>query len=228
MGDESRIRAHPAPWKLTGTGYILLYRFPDQFCRRKGFIPQQNLESFRGGLGTVMYVDYHSSDAGPYQELLFIPGRFDFSGKRFYSITKIYVSTRESVEGGKANWGIPKELASFEKQAEGKGLERIRIHAAGSQIAEFLFQTCRMSIPVTTAVIPSGLRTLAQSQGEGTLLTTLESRGAIAPARLAECSMDSRFFPPINELRPLCTVRVSRFSMVFPQARIMGRLNRNS
>jgi hypothetical protein len=220
MEGEARMSENPAPWNLTGTGYVLLFRFTDQFCLRKGFIPQSLMGSFRGGLGTVMYVDYSSSNAGPYQELLFIPGRFEFSRKKYYSITKIYVSSRESVEGGKANWGIPKELASFEKTSEGSGVEKIRVHAEGSPVAELIFRSCRPSIPVTTALVPSGLRTLAHVRGEHILLTTLESRGAIAPAHLVECRTETALFPPIDEVRPMCTLHVRHFSMVFHPAKI--------
>lgn len=219
MGVNEPLPGNPAPWHLAGSGYILLYRFPPRFCDRSGFVPKHLLGAFRGGLGTVMFVDYASSNAGPYRELLFIPGRFDFSGKKYHSITKIYVSTRESVEGGKANWGIPKELAVFEKTDEGKNRERIRVFVDGVPAAEFLFQKCTRGIPVTTAVVPSGLRTLAQPVREDTLLTTLESRGTIAPARLLECHADGTLFPPLDEVRTLCTVHVPRFSLVFPRAR---------
>jgi hypothetical protein len=221
MGEEEKVPAIPAPWKLTGAGYILLYRFPERFCRREGVIPHHLAHEFRGGFGTVMYVDYHSSDAGPYQELLFIPGLFEAAGRRYRSITRIYVSTRESVEGGKANWGIPKELASFEKTTGSAGAETIRVHVEGSLVAELSFRSCRLDVPVTTACVPSGLRTLAHPKDGRTLLTTIESKGTVSPARLTGCRTNSALFPPIEEIRPLCTVRVPRFSMLFPRARIV-------
>ncbi|HNY65266.1 MAG TPA: acetoacetate decarboxylase family protein [Deltaproteobacteria bacterium] len=219
MGEDVRLSAYPAPWELAGSGYILLYWFSREFCRTGGFIPEGLLSSFKGGLGTVMYVDYRSSNIGPYQELLFIPGRFDFSGKRFFSITRIYVSTRESVEGGRANWGIPKGLASFEKTAEGDGVERITVRADGAPVAQLLFSARRMSVPVTTALVPRGFRTLAHVKEGNTLLTTPESSGALAPARLLECRINRELFPPIDEVRPLCAVHVPRFTMVFPRAK---------
>jgi len=52
---------------------------------------------FAGGLGTVMLVDYNTSNAGPYGELHFIPGKFKHQNKRLNSISKIYVSTLASV-----------------------------------------------------------------------------------------------------------------------------------
>jgi hypothetical protein len=221
MGEDIHTPAYPAPWELSGTGYILLYRFTGEFCRTEGFIPDSLQGSFRGGLGTVMYVDYRSSNAGPYQELLFIPGRFEFSGKKYYSITRIYVSTRESVDWGRANWGIPKGLASFEKTAEGKGVERITVQADGVPVAQLLFRRQRMCLPVTTAFVPKGLRTLAHAREGITLLTTPESKGALAPARLLECRINRELFPGIDDVRPLCTVHVQRFSMVFPRARTL-------
>ncbi|NOS55010.1 MAG: hypothetical protein HOP37_01990, partial [Cyclobacteriaceae bacterium] len=109
--DEIRIAS--APWKLTGSGYILLYRFPKAFVAEHGFLVDFQKEKFVSGWGAVMLVDYKTSPVGPYRELLFIPGIFSFNKKKVFSISKIYVSTQNSVINGIENWGIPKELADF-------------------------------------------------------------------------------------------------------------------
>lgn len=54
--------------------------------------------------------------AGPYDELLYVPGYFNFkseAGKDNFalSVTRIYVSAPASVKNGRANWGVPSELA---------------------------------------------------------------------------------------------------------------------
>jgi hypothetical protein len=48
--------------------------------------------------------------------LLYIGGTLKFGQKRHYSISKIYVSTQDSIDNGQKNWGIPKEMAHFEVQ----------------------------------------------------------------------------------------------------------------
>ena len=83
----------PPPWDLTGRGYVFLFTgAPD--VRGPTTPPGSR---FAGGLGAVMLLDYTSSDVGPYRELLFVPGRYSLGGRRCYSISRIYVSTPESV-----------------------------------------------------------------------------------------------------------------------------------
>src|SRR5262245_61022490 len=101
----------PPPWRLTGSGYILLYRwFPRDFVAVQGQVPPALAGSFKGGASAVMVVNYENSEVGPYRELLFIPGLFE----RGFSITRTYVSSQASVDSGRANWGIPKQLAEFD------------------------------------------------------------------------------------------------------------------
>src|SRR5213596_1104261 len=110
MGQNDRQQIVPPLWRLTGRGYILLYRwFPRDFVSDQGQVPQTLAGSFRGGASAVMVVNYENSGVGPYRDLLFIPGLFE----RGFSITRIYVSTPASVASGRANWGIPKQLADF-------------------------------------------------------------------------------------------------------------------
>ncbi len=219
MEEERDIPVVPAPWTLTGASYVLLALFPRKFVLENGFIPEGMKDSFRGGPGWFMYVDYASSDVGPYQELLFIPGRFDFSGRTFFSITKIYVSTRESVAGGRANWAIPKELASFERTIEAGRKERIRVSLDGEVFADFLFHSYPLRLPVTASLMPPSWRTVAQNCDGRTLRTTLRGYGAVSPARLVESCVNPELFPPVGEGRMLWGVKMPRFAIEFPQAR---------
>ena len=218
MGKNQETTHIPAPWALTGSGYILLFRFTHEFVRDKCRVPKPLEKSFSGGLGTVIYADYLSSDAGPYRELLFIPGTFDFSGRRYYSITRIYVSTPQSVAAGRENWGIPKELATFDAVRDEPGMERIRVTAQGRLVAELKFTSMDIGLPVTSALVPPSLRTLAHTGEDGVLLTAPKARGAVAPARTLEIRTDEELFPPVDQVRRIATVRIPHFFMVFPPA----------
>jgi len=72
-----------------------------------------------GGPGMVMLVQYTETPVGPYDELIYIAGKFslpDEDGKTKIAgnrITRIYVSTKESTANGRRNWNIPKEVADF-------------------------------------------------------------------------------------------------------------------
>jgi hypothetical protein len=69
------------------------------------FASSESSGAFQGGLGMLQIVRYHDSPVGPYDELLIVPGYFDVPGKKskggMVRVTRIYVSTKESVWNGK-------------------------------------------------------------------------------------------------------------------------------
>jgi hypothetical protein len=219
MNNQATISA-PAPWALMGSGYIILLKLSRDFVETYGFVPDSLKGSFTGGFGTVMYVDYIYSDVGPYQELLFIPGTFGFMGKNFFSITKIFVSTLESVVNGQTNWGMPKELADFERESLDPSTECIRIFKDGSRAVELTFRSYNLRLPVTTGLVPPAWRTLAHHHEGKTFLATPVARGSIAPARLVDCSIKESFFPGFTQGRVISAFKVPHFFMVFPKARL--------
>lgn len=219
--ENHEIKDAPAPWALMGSGYIILLKLSDDFVEASGFVPEPLKGSFAGGFGTVMYVDYIYSDAGPYQELLFIPGMFSFEAGRFFSITKIFVSTMTSVVNGQNNWGIPKEVARFELERPDRSTERIRIIKDGSSAAEFTFRYNNLRLPVTTCLVPHAWRTLAHHHEGKTYLTAPMARGSISYARLVDFRAQGSLFPNFTKSRIISAFRVPRFFMVFPKAHII-------
>lgn len=208
-GDSDDVLPASAPWNLTGNGYILVYRFPPA--------PE---EPFAGGLGMVMLVDYETSDVGPYREMLFIPGFFRYRRRRYLTITEIYVSTRTSVVNGRRNWGIPKELASFEVQALGERVERISVQRGDDRFATFTLEHSGWSIPMTTALVPRCLHTLAQPYDGRMYLTAPSGRGRLTLARLRDIQIDEDFFPDVTKGRLLFAFKVTSFELLFPRARV--------
>ena len=96
-------RSYPAPWTLTGEGIIFPVLAKKDYNREHAFLDESEKQQYRGGLGSVRLVNYHSSDVGPYQELLYIPGNFRYQGRSYKRVSKIYVSTHISVREGIAN-----------------------------------------------------------------------------------------------------------------------------
>ncbi|MCS6795047.1 MAG: acetoacetate decarboxylase family protein, partial [Raineya sp.] len=121
----------PPPWTLHGKGIILLYRFEKSFVENNGFLSENLKKRYKGILGSVMLVDYEDSPVGVYRELLFIPGMFQFDSRKVFHISKIYVSTYESVWNGIENWGIPKEMADFTWEDAQNGFERFVVKKEG-------------------------------------------------------------------------------------------------
>jgi hypothetical protein len=214
----------PAPWSLTGSGYIFVYKFAKDFVRTQGFVPPFLEGRYRGGFGAVMLVDYHTSDVGGYRELLFIPGVFDFGGKNYYSITKIYVSTMASVVNGRENWGIPKELADFDIQRLDEHSEQIRASANGVNFFDTtLIAEKLVRLPINTGWLPIK-QTLVQQGNDKLLLTTPSGRGVAQLATIVDMQADGGCFPDIAYVKPLAAVKVTNFGMMFPVAEELAKI----
>ncbi|MDP2227341.1 MAG: hypothetical protein Q8J78_07670 [Moraxellaceae bacterium] len=210
----------PAPWQLKGQGYILAIRLPPEFLDTQSFADPALVASRRGRMAYVMFVDYQSSDAGPYHELLYIPGSFQFTGARRLSISKIYVSTWDSVVNGHDNWGIPKERCDFQVSYGNDGIDEVKLLLDGRVFAELNFRSHLFRLPFNGHLIPKGLRTLAQ-QFKGREFTYIPlAKGHVKPARLLSARIDSAHFPDISQGRVVACVKVTDFDMVFPVAAV--------
>ena len=214
---NKEIRRFPAPWELTGEGYIFLYRFRKSFIAQSGNVPDFLRGRFSGGFGSVMLVNYESSDAGPYGELLFIPGKFRFDGKKRDTISKIYVSTEESVVNGRENWGIPKEKADFSFVTQEDGTENVTVSVNGKTAAAFVLRAGKLSFPVSTKLLPFPL----VQKYEGKLyFTDFFGKGRGRLAKVKSVRIDPALFPDISLCRPLACIRVKPFRITFPRAEL--------
>ena len=214
---QQDVKTFPAPWNLVGAGYIFLYKFSKKTVEKIGNVPPFLRDSFAGGFGSVMLVNYLSSDAGPYGELLYIPGKFRFGGKRLDTISKIYVSTMESVVNGRANWGIPKEQADFRFEQSGKRSETAEVTVNGKTAARFTIKSSRLAFPVSTKLLPFPL---VQEQDGKHYYTSFSGKGKGHFARVKDISIDPALFPDISGIRPIAVIRVDPFHITFPKAEI--------
>ncbi|MCU0496734.1 MAG: acetoacetate decarboxylase family protein [Anaerolineae bacterium] len=197
----------PAPWTLTGNGYILLYRWPRSFASA-----HSPFGLSKGGFGAVMLVDYQTTPVGPYHEILFIPGQVAYTSAIGYSISKIYVSTMDSVINGQLNWGIPKEQAQFDWQTSTDGQDQIRVSIDQHPIASVDLTPFGPRFPVSSAILPP----IVQHRDHQTLITRLQSQGQGQLAKLDRFWVDDQGFPTVNQFRPLVVVKIHDFKMTFP------------
>ena len=198
------------PWKLKGEGIILAYKFKKDWVEQNGFLTDKLKGKFKGGLGYVMLVRYTVSPAGPYNELLFIPGKFSPENKQ--SITKIYVDSKSSTENGRYKWGIPKETVPIIWKKNGK-TDTIGI---GSEEDPILF--CKISsggipFPASTKLLP--IRLFQELEGK-TFLTDPKGYGWGKFAKIESMKVNSAYFPDISKLKPLLCVKINPFTMEFP------------
>ena len=73
-----------------GNGYIFAYYFDEEFIGKDCFLSKEQKKNFEGGFGAVIFANYTKSSIGPYQELLFIPGKFAIDGDESYMVSKAY------------------------------------------------------------------------------------------------------------------------------------------
>lgn len=206
-----------APWSLQGKGYILIYRFTRQFVETEGRVPRFLQGKFAGGFGSVMLVDYASSNAGPYGELLFIPGKFHHKGRKLNTISQIYVSSMSSVVNGIENWAIPKELANFKFQQLSSKKERVTVSKENENIADVTLSTFGPSFPISTSLMPFPLVQLHNNQY---FYTKFSGKGKGRLAKLENIEINKTLFPDLSHVKPIFALKVEPFEIVFPVAKI--------
>jgi Acetoacetate decarboxylase (ADC) len=206
------IKIAPAPWNLTGDAYIMVYKFSKDFVEEYGFLADYQQDRFLGYVGTVMLVDYKTSGVGPYRELLFIPGMFTFDWKKMFSISKIYVSSRDSVYNGIENWGIPKEYADFDWQTNADGTEDISVNIEGKEFFKTTIKKGFISFPLTTAILPLNV---VQKLRKDLIITNPTAKGKVTLAKIKSIKVDKNFFPDLSKASPLITMKVKDFEMTF-------------
>ncbi len=205
----------PAPWVLRGHAYVLTMKFPKGMLDEQGFIPEAFEGSRRGSVGSVMYVKYDDSPVGPYDELLLIPGKIRLADRDELSITRIFVSSMESVVNGRKNWGIPKEQADFKVTFEG-GEEKIEMHQNGVFLGKISFTTGRLSFPIFTGWIPKKYRRLVQLWQKKLYTFSPKMSGLLKPAKLMTCEFNKDLFPDLAQAKPLNCMQIKNFKMSFP------------
>ncbi|WP_235692648.1 hypothetical protein [Deinococcus aquaedulcis] len=187
----------PPPWHLRGRAWMAVYARPQP--------------------GAVLLVRYSHSPVGPYDEVMWVAlGAPSPAGPR-PQVTRIAVSTPQSVTWGRANWGIPKTLARFEWLGTPER-GQVRIQEEGRPLAHLAFQGFGPALPVSAVPVPAPWRTLAQPRldGEnGWWLTRVGLTGRVQPARLSVVDAGALRLG-LDRVRPLVTVAVPSGHLHFP------------
>lgn len=211
-GGEGQI-VYP-PWQLRGEGWILPLTGRSGWLREQGWLGQR-AEDFAGGPGALMLVDYQQCPIGPYHELLCIPGRFRTPLGLRPAITRILVSSADSVRQGRLHWAIPKTLGSFRRCNEA-GREIWEISEEGQPLARFELNAFGPALPVRSPWCPTPWRSLAQPDGD---TWRLVAPTASARVRLGRCHRwcDGLRFPAPPGTTGLA-LQVRHLQMCFPPA----------
>lgn len=216
----SDVAVAPAPWMLEGSGYIVAVRMPEEAMQHGSFIPPGLQRSSRSRIALMMFVDYASSDVGPYHELLYIPGKFRFGRQSHYSITRIFVSSWASVINGRRNWGIPKDQCEFDVQSSAHRDQIALRDQQGQCFAELDLEAFGPRLPAPAHWTPEAWRRLSQ-QHEGKRYTYAPSaRGHFRFARVRRWRFDPEVFPDLARGKVLFAMRLTDFRMSFPVSKI--------
>ena len=190
----------PEPWDLTGVGHITLWRVPvdDLPALPAAATPL----TVRGtALAATAFVSYDDRGLMAYDELL--AGVLVRLGRRVgLSITDIWVDSESSMLGGRALWGIPKELATFGP---------LTAETAAGPIASASFTPRRVGFPVPRLLRGSTIQTL----GGRTVASPIRAGGRV---RTAEATWSLPADGPLAWLRagrPVTSVIAEDFSMRF-------------
>jgi hypothetical protein len=208
----------PAPWQLRGEAYAFLTKLPLPRGRAELFAPSELAEARFGQFGLVAFVEYTQSPVGPYRELLFIPGTFRFGKRRLPTITKIYVSTRASLDNGRRNWGIPKELADFEVDDGRDGVKRVSMRVDGLTAVELWFKHSTLPLPFSSRVVPSSLCTLGQVHAGQTFEVTPTFAGLMQRAKVLHAWSEPGRFCELAAERVYGALRLTKVDLRFPAA----------
>lgn len=208
----------PAPWTLRGEGWILLLQLPEAVRSNPRQLPPELQGQPLAGPSILMFVDYAESPAGPYRELLYIPGRCRTAdGVRAWSVTRIFVSTWDSVVNGRLNWGIPKDHAAFERRPAGRG-ERIDVAVADRRVASLELEARGPALPVHAGLLPGGLRRLVQYHGGQRFEFSPTARGRASLARVGSIEADPELLGDFSGAQVTLALRIPGFRLHFPAA----------
>ena len=203
---------YPAPWQLTGSGVVLVMRLSKSWKERYG------LSEYKGLFASLCLVNYKTSPVGPYQEVLFIPGTLTNPKGRHFSIDRIFVDSELSMIGGQKNWGIPKQMAQFDWQDDGKSIQ-IEIKHEGHPCFKFQAKRRGPSIPIIEAMLPI---TLYQKRNNHHFWTKPKAKGRAKLASVGHISGSfsekGHGFPDLSGQTILASTIIDDFSMRFPKA----------
>lgn len=216
---------YPAPWELKGSGAIIFFPANKKRVLESGILSAEDAAAYRGGMGAVMLVRYEESNCGPYDELLYIPGLFEHNGRTYQRITRIYVSSQESVEWGRRNWAIPKEKADFDwRQGEREWHIDVRQPGSGAAIYSISLSPRFFSFPVTTALLPWSLLQKQEpkyTEGSPFYLETRPAGKGSGKIAFIDRVEGSRELPDYHDVShgPRIAIAISPFHMTFPRAK---------
>lgn len=210
-------------WEFAGEAYFMSFKFPKSFIQDHGFLTPADKERWVGGPGCIIFVDYRSSNIGPYQELLFLPGKVKAGGRKFFTITKAFVSSQAALEHAKENWGIPKELADFHFEKGSKDIETLKVTRNNVPVIEVTVQSSGMAFSFRSWMMPAAF---LQHSGQRDFSFKLKGGGKARFAQNMKVDVNPELFPNFAFFKHIAVLRIDRFKLMIPPAKIRENPNK--
>lgn len=164
----------PAPWRLTAHAYVGLYLLPAELLPAPHSPETKPITFFGRGIVAAAFFVYEQPSPLTYNEIMSTV--FVRKGWRpLVSITKIWVDSKASRDGGRALWAIPKDLASF-----GARPHSSYVASEGEKTIGSLDVHRTRALPLA---LPLGFSVAQDRDGE-LLLTGVRGRGRVGVARV--------------------------------------------
>jgi|GEM_PF-1938507 len=216
----------PAPWdNLSGWGFISAYKPNKEWLMDCANLNAWEKDHYVGGPAVTMLVRYNTADCGPYDELLCMMGRFRTNQGNFPRIHRIWVSTKESIAGGRYNWANAKQLGHFSINETEMGINATVESDTGSVELRYKKQPrFELKFPVTTALSTKKMRWIAndtlpeQNRPEPFCYSEPRAKGWCTFAQLESFSANHEMLPKLNTQRHLISLKASPFKLSFPLA----------
>jgi len=102
----------PPPWHSHGRAWVQPYLVDaSAVALPPGF---RAVTTLGRAVGFLALIEYTPPSPLVYSELAWLPFLVSAAGKRGLYIAKMYVDSKDSLDGGRAIWAIPKQLARFD------------------------------------------------------------------------------------------------------------------
>jgi hypothetical protein len=175
--DPETVRYPPEPWHLGGTMLLSLWGVPtaELPTTLAATLPTGARPVRLGGRAVVgtAFVTYEPGGVLSYDELLAATLTWH-RGRPRVTISDIWVDAPASVAGGRELWGIPKQLAAFERRERGPDVG-VRAHAHGAELARVTFARRRRlpgawPLPMRTAQRLDGVDHVSRVRALGSIV----------------------------------------------------------
>ena len=194
----------PAPWSLRGDAFLLP-------TLKVSTIKQYDVNPLHGAkhwglFGAVILVKYPETSVGPYSELIFTSGLHRLGSHIGFHISQIFVDSQASVDGGQANWAVPKKLATFDWQTQGSQQQvKVSLPNANQPFFTASFKQSQFNIPASSAVVPPPLKTILQAcdphaSNEQYLSTRVSAAGRLHLLNTIQIQTDRNEVPSHTDL----------------------------